>query len=230
VKYKSFPAVDGVSFEVCDGEAVALLGANGAGKSTLMRAISGLLPVHSGKIIFKDNEIQNMAPENRFKSGIVLVPEGRHVIPGLSTWDNLLLGGASRLDKPSMAKLKDEVNAVVEIFPGLKKVIRRSAWTLSGGEQQMCAIGRAMMGKPKILLLDEPSQGLAPVIVQELFSQIQKINSQGITVLLVEQNAHLSMQVCQRVYVMQLGKIVYENTSEKAMNDDNLINSYLGTD
>ena len=152
------------------------------------------------------------------------------MIPGLTTWDNLLLGGVCRTDKPSKARLKEEATEILEIFPGLKKVVNRSSWTLSGGEQQMCAIGRALMRKPKLLLLDEPSQGLAPVVVQELFSQIRKINQQGITVLLVEQNAHLTMQVCKRVYVMQLGKIVYTNSSEVAMQDDALINSYLGTD
>ena len=230
VKYKMVSAVEKVSFEVRDGESVALLGANGAGKTTIMNAIAGLLPVHEGKIIYDGEEIQGKKPDVLFKKGLVLVPEGRHIIPGLSTYDNLLLGGVSRTDRPSKAQLKSEIEEIVNIFPGLKKVINRPGWTLSGGEQQMCAVGRALMGKPKYLLLDEPSQGLAPVVVQELFEQIYQINQRGITVLLVEQDANLTMQVCSRVYVMQLGKIVYENTSEAAMHDDTLINRYLGTE
>ena len=203
-RYKAVTAVDHVTFDVKQGEFVSILGANGAGKTSVMRAVSGLNTIESGKIFFEGEEIQNKAPESLFRKGLVQVPENRHMIPGLTVRDNLLLGGASRLDKPTKAQLKDDVDMVLDVFPGLNKVINRSSWSLSGGEQQMCAIGRAMMGKPKLLLLDEPSQGLAPVVVNDLFRQILKINKQGMTILLVEQNAHLALEISTNVCVMQL--------------------------
>lgn len=229
-RYKAVTAVDHVTFDVKQGEFVSILGANGAGKTSVMRAVSGLNTIESGKIFFEGEEIQNKAPESLFRKGLVQVPENRHMIPGLTVRDNLLLGGASRLDKPTKAQLKDDVDMVLDVFPGLNKVINRSSWSLSGGEQQMCAIGRAMMGKPKLLLLDEPSQGLAPVVVNDLFRQILKINKQGMTILLVEQNAHLALEISTRVYVMQLGKIVYSNDAQTAKKDDELISSFIGAD
>ena len=229
-RYKAVTAVDHVTFDVKQGEFVSILGANGAGKTSVMRAVSGLNTIESGKIFFEGEEIQNKAPESLFRKGLVQVPENRHMIPGLTVRDNLLLGGASRLDKPTKAQLKDDVDMVLDVFPGLNKVINRSSWSLSGGEQQMCAIGRAMMGKPKLLLLDEPSQGLAPVVVNDLFRQILKINKQGMTILLVEQIAHLALEISTRVYVMQLGKIVYSNDAQTAKKDDELISSFIGAD
>lgn len=229
-RYKAVTAVNNVSFDVKQGEFISILGANGAGKTSIMRAISGLNSIESGSISFEGEEIHNKAPEVLFRKGLVQVPENRHMIPGLSVRDNLLLGGASRADRPNKAQLKADVDMVLDVFPGLNKVINRSAWSLSGGEQQMCAIGRALMGKPKLLLLDEPSQGLAPVVVNDLFRQILKINKQGMTILLVEQNAHLALEISTRVYVMQLGKIVYTNTAEAARKDDALISSFIGAD
>lgn len=229
-RYKAVTAINNVSFEVNQGEFISILGANGAGKTSVMRAISGLNTIESGKIIFDGEEVQNKAPEALFRRGLIQVPENRHMIPGLSVRDNLLLGGASRADKPTKAQLKDDIDMVLEIFPGLNKVINRSAWSLSGGEQQMCALGRALMGKPKLLLLDEPSQGLAPVVVNDMFREIMKINKQGITILLVEQNAHLALKISTRVYVMQLGKIVYTNDAITAQKDDALISSFIGAD
>jgi branched-chain amino acid transport system ATP-binding protein len=228
--YKAVTAVNHVSFDVMEGEFVSILGANGAGKTSVMRAVSGLNTIDSGKIYFDGEEVQNHSPESLFRKGLVQVPENRHMIPGLSVRDNLMLGGASRAGRPTKAQLKNDVDMVLDVFPGLNKVINRSAWSLSGGEQQMCALGRAMMGKPKLLLLDEPSQGLAPVVVNDLFRQIMKINQQGMTVLLVEQNAHLALEISDRVYVMQLGKIVYSNDAATARKDDELISSFIGAD
>lgn len=228
--YGAITAVNRVSFEVGEGEFVSILGANGAGKTSVMHSITGINAVKSGKIFFRGEEVQNSAPEALFKKGLVLVPENRHMIPGLSVRDNLLLGGASRSDRPSKAQLAADVEMVLDVFPALNKVINRSAWSLSGGEQQMCALGRAMMGRPKILLLDEPSQGLAPVVVTDLFRQILKINRQGMSILLVEQNAHLALEISTRVYVMHLGKIVYANTAAAARNDNTLISSFIGAD
>lgn len=229
-RYKAVTAVDDVSFDVKEGEFVSILGANGAGKTSVMRSISGLNNIESGKIYFEGEEISNKAPEVLFRKRLVQVPENRHMIPGLSVRDNLLLGGASRADRPSKTQLRDDVEMVLEVFPGLNKVINRSAWSLSGGEQQMCAIGRALMGKPKLLLLDEPSQGLAPAVVNDLFRQILKINKQGMTILLVEQNAHLALEISTRIYVMQLGKIVYANDAAIAKKDDAMISSFIGAD
>ncbi len=229
-RYKAVTAVNHVSFDVKQGELVSILGANGAGKSSIMRSISGLNRIDSGKIIFMGEEIQNKNPEESFRKGLVQVPENRHMIPSLTARDNLLLGAASRPDKPTKAQMNDDVEYVLSVFPALNKVINRSAWSLSGGEQQMCAVGRALMGHPKLLLLDEPSQGLAPVVVSDMFRQILKINREGMTVLLVEQNAHLALEISARVYVMQLGKIVYSNDAETARKDTALISSFIGAD
>ena len=229
-RYKAVTAVNHVSFDVKQGELVSILGANGAGKSTIMRSISGLNKIDSGKILFMGEEIQNKNPEESFRKGLVQVPENRHMIPSLTARDNLLLGAASRPDKPTKAQMNDDVDYVLSVFPALNKVINRSAWSLSGGEQQMCAVGRALMGHPKLLLLDEPSQGLAPVVVSDMFRQILKINREGMTVLLVEQNAHLALEISSRVYVMQLGKIVYSNDAETARRDTALISSFIGAD
>ena len=229
-RYKAVTAINHVSFQVNEGEFVSILGANGAGKTSVMRAISGLNTIENGEIWFNGERIENRAPESLFRRGLVQVPENRHMIPGLSVRDNLLLGGASRMDRPSKAQLKEDVDMVLEVFPGLNKVINRSAWSLSGGEQQMCALGRALMGKPKMLLLDEPSQGLAPVVVNDLFKQILTINKQGMTILLVEQNAHLALEISTRVYVMRLGEIVYANNAAAARRDDELISSFIGAD
>lgn len=229
VKYREIAAIKGISFNIMEKEFVTLLGANGAGKSTLLKAVSGIIKAAEGRILFEETDITSHSPENIFKRRLVHVPEGRHVIPGLTVMDNLMLGGASRTDRPSRVALKKDIENVLDIFPVLNKVLNRPGWTLSGGEQQMVAIGRGLMGKPKLLMLDEPSLGLAPVVVKELFSCIKKINQQGITILLVEQNARLALEVSSRVYIMQLGKVVYENDSEIAKTDSTLINSYLGT-
>lgn len=228
--YGAITAVNRVSFEVGEGEFVSILGANGAGKTSVMHSVTSINCIKSGKIYFRGEEIQNTTPEALFRKGLVLVPENRHMIPGLTVRDNLLLGGASRTDRPSKAQLTSDVAMVLDVFPALNKVISRSAWSLSGGEQQMCALGRALMGRPKILLLDEPSQGLAPVVVTDLFRQILKINKQGMSILLVEQNAHLALEISTRVYVMHLGKIVYTNTAAAAQKDSTLISSFIGAD
>ena len=209
VKYSGITAVDGISFEVGQGETVAMIGANGAGKSTTLKAVSALLKLANGHIWFEDREITKAQPNKIVEMGLVHVPEGRQIFTKLSVEDNLRMGAYTMKDA---AREKRNRDWVMELFPILKERARQAAGTLSGGEQQMLAIGRALMSSPKMLLLDEPSLGLAPLVVQDIFSIIREINRQGVTVLLVEQNANMALKIADLAYVLETGTITMSGT------------------
>ena len=204
VAYGNIKAIKGISLEVNQGEIVTLIGSNGAGKSTTLRAISGILKARAGRIIFENEEIQGKEGHEIVKMGICQSPEGRRIFPRMSVDENLDLGAFLRTDKAAIAADRERV---LDLFPRLKERINQKAGTMSGGEQQMLAVGRALMGSPKLLLMDEPSMGLAPVLVQMIFETITKINKQGTTVLLVEQNALAALNVADRAYVLESGTI-----------------------
>lgn len=224
VSYGMIQAVHGVSFDVKPGEIVTLIGANGAGKTTILRTISGLIRPKSGQILFEDQEITKTPPQKIVAAGLSQVPEGRHVFPGLSVMENLEMGAYLRKDDA----LKGDYEQVFEKFPVLKERRNQDAATLSGGEQQMLAMGRALMSKPKLLLLDEPSMGLAPIFIKEIFSIIQEINAQGTTVLLIEQNAKMALSVAHRGYVLETGKIVLSGTGAELLDSEEVKKAYLG--
>lgn len=224
VSYGMIQAVHGVSFDVKPGEIVTLIGANGAGKTTILRTISGLIRPKSGQILFEDQEITKTPPQKIVAAGLSQVPEGRHVFPGLSVMENLEMGAYLRKD----GGLKGDYEQVFEKFPVLKERRNQDAATLSGGEQQMLAMGRALMSKPKLLLLDEPSMGLAPIFIKEIFSIIQEINAQGTTVLLIEQNAKMALSVAHRGYVLETGKIVLSGTGAELLDSEEVKKAYLG--
>lgn len=224
VSYGMIQAVHGVSFDVKPGEIVTLIGANGAGKTTILRTISGLIRPKSGQILFEDQEITKTPPQKIVAAGLSQVPEGRHVFPGLSVMENLEMGAYLRKDDG----LKGDYEQVFEKFPVLKERRNQDAATLSGGEQQMLAMGRALMSKPKLLLLDEPSMGLAPIFIKEIFSIIQEINAQGTTVLLIEQNAKMALSVAHRGYVLETGKIVLSGTGAELLDSEEVKKAYLG--
>lgn len=224
VSYGMIQAVHGVSFDVKPGEIVTLIGANGAGKTTILRTISGLIRPKSGQILFEDQEITKTPPQKIVATGLSQVPEGRHVFPGLSVMENLEMGAYLRKDDG----LKGDYEQVFEKFPVLKERRNQDAATLSGGEQQMLAMGRALMSKPKLLLLDEPSMGLAPIFIKEIFSIIQEINAQGTTVLLIEQNAKMALSVAHRGYVLETGKIVLSGTGAELLDSEEVKKAYLG--
>jgi branched-chain amino acid transport system ATP-binding protein len=222
VNYGYVHAVNGISFHVDQGETVALLGGNGAGKTTTLRTISALLRPAHGTIEFEGKTLVGLRPHDVVARGIVQVPEGRHIFPALSVKENLSVGGYQRKDN-----LSDDLAAIFELFPVLKQRLNQAGGTLSGGEQQMLAIGRALIGRPKLLMLDEPSLGLAPIVVDRLFDQIQKIKA-NVTVLLVEQNAQLALELADRAYVLQQGRIVREGAGNDLLNSDWLREAYLG--
>lgn len=223
--YGVIHALKDISLEVKQGEIVTLIGANGAGKTSTLRAISGLEPIKSGNITFKGSPL-NKIPANKIVSlGLSHVPEGRRVFPELSVMENLELGAYLRKDK---AGIKQDLEMVFSKFPRLKERERQSAGTLSGGEQQMLAIGRALMNRPEMLLLDEPSMGLAPLVVKDIFDTIVEINKGGTTVLLVEQNANMALAIAHRAYVLETGKIVTSGNAQDLLNDDAIKNAYLG--
>jgi branched-chain amino acid transport system ATP-binding protein len=225
VYYAKAIAIDNVSIEVEEGSVVALIGANGAGKSTTLKAISGLVRLTSGQIMFKDKRIDNKEIDEIVKSGVVQVPEGRKLFPFLSVMSNLELGASLRKDK---AGIKASLDNVFQHFPILKERANQSAGTLSGGQQQMLAIGRGLMAAPKLFMLDEPSLGLAPKLIQELVPVIKGINEMGIGVLLVEQNVPLALAVSKKGYAMQVGKIVIAAPIEEFKNSEALRKAYLG--
>src|SRR5574344_102629 len=225
VNYGMIKAVRQVSFEVKEGEIVTLIGANGAGKSTVLRTISGLVKPASGSMVFNNNDLLKMSPQNIVKNGLIHVPEGRHVFKGMTVKENLEMGAFLRKDKENLAQ---EVEAVFERFPVLKERINQDAATLSGGEQQMLAMGRALMSKPKLLLLDEPSMGLAPIFIREIFNIITEINKKGTTILLIEQNAKLALSIADRGYVLETGKIVSSGAGQELLASDEVQKAYLG--
>ncbi len=223
--YGAIQALSGVSLVVGEGEIIALLGANGAGKSTTLRTISGLLHPSQGTITFQGQRIDRASAESIVRRGIAHVPEGRHIFPGLNVRDNLLLGCSNgRLPK---GEVRAQLDQVMELFPDLRRLSKQLGWSLSGGQQQMLAIGRALMSKPALLLLDEPSLGLAPIIVQQVFSIIRDINRRGATVLLVEQNARMALSIAHRGYVLQTGQLALEGPAGDLLKDEAVRLAYL---
>ena len=225
VYYGVIHALKDVTMCVNEGEIVALIGANGAGKTTLLHTISGLIRPSQGEILFLGKNIVKAKTRNIVEAGITQVPEGRRTFSGLSVYENLLMGAYLRKDK---AQIKEDLEKVYERFPILKERSSQDASTLSGGEQQMLAMGRALMAKPKILLLDEPSMGLAPILVKEIFKIIEDIHAQGTTVLLVEQNARMALSIADRAYVLETGKIALSGTGEELRNSEEIQKAYLG--
>lgn len=226
VHYAKAKALDSVSIEIPDGAVVAIIGNNGAGKSTILKALSGLVPLTSGEIWFRDNKIDGRRIHEIVGCGLIHVPEGRRLFPNLTVMSNLKLGAYLQKDKHDEKRIMDEV---FELFPRLKE--RRAQWagTLSGGEQQMLAIGRALMGSPKLLMMDEPSLGLAPIVVEELVPIIYNIRDKGVGVILVEQNVPLALKVASRGYVLHVGKIILEGSREQLGNSEAVRKAFLGT-
>lgn len=225
VRYGMIEAIKGISFDVNDGEIVTLIGANGAGKTTTMHTISGLIKPYSGSIEFDDYDLVKASAHKIVEYGVAQCPERRRVFASQSVEDNLLLGAYLRKDKEG---IKKDLDSVYSLFPRLLERKKQLAGTLSGGEQQMLAMGRALMAKPKIMLLDEPSMGLSPLLVKEIFNIIKDINKQGVTILLVEQNAKMALSIANRAYVIETGKIVMSGTGEELLNSDDIKKAYLG--
>lgn len=225
ISYGAIRAVRNLNLEVDSGEIVTLIGANGAGKSTTLRAISRLLKVREGRIRFDGRDITTQSPDAVVRSGIAQSPEGRQVLALQTVQDNLELGAYVRHDR---AAIRDDIARMYKLFPRLEERKQQSAGTLSGGEQQMLAIARALMSRPRLLLLDEPSLGLAPLIVLEIFSIIRNLNAEGTTILLVEQNARLAMQHSHRTYVLEAGQITFSGPSQELLSDERVLHAYLG--
>ncbi|MGI6129786.1 MAG: ABC transporter ATP-binding protein [bacterium] len=223
--YDNIAALKGISLDVGQGEIVSLIGANGAGKTTTLKTVSGLVRARTGQIMFQDRDITGLPAEEMVRAGIALVPEGRRVFPRMSVWENLVLGASVRKDRVAITK---DLEYVYELFPILAERHRQIAGTLSGGEQQMLAIGRALMARPKLLLLDEPSMGLAPLIVDQIFAIIQDINRQGTTIFLVEQNAHMALSIADRGFVLETGRIVKTASAIDLLESDDVRRAYLG--
>ena len=225
VHYGVIEALKGISLEVNEGEIVALIGANGAGKTTMMQSISGIVKKSGGEINFLNESIMKANPKHIVEMGLTQVPEGRRIFTGMSVYENLMMGAFLRKDKDG---IKRDYEKVCELFPILKERMNQDASTLSGGEQQMLAMGRALMAKPKLLLLDEPSMGLAPILVKEIFNIIEEINKSGTTVLLVEQNAKMALSIAHRAYVLETGKVVMSGTGEELAKSPDVQKAYLG--
>lgn len=225
VNYGVIQAIKGVSFEVNEGEVIALIGANGAGKTTILHTVTGLIAPKSGKIEFEGKDITKMPAHKIVTLGMAHVPEGRRVFADLSVYENLLMGAFTRKDKDEIAKT---LEMVYKRFPRLRERKNQVSGTLSGGEQQMLAMGRALMSHPKILLMDEPSMGLSPLFVNEIFDIIKEVSASGTTVLLVEQNAKKALSIADRAYVLETGKIVLDADADVLMNDPSIKKAYLG--
>jgi branched-chain amino acid transport system ATP-binding protein len=225
VYYGAVHALKGVSLHAEAGEIVTLIGANGAGKTTLLRTISGVVPARSGRVTFDGRDITRVPPHDIVGLGVSQAPEGRMVFANLSVVDNLELGAYRRKDRDGISKDRKEV---YRLFPRLEERRKQSAGTLSGGEQQMLAIGRALMSRPRLLLLDEPSLGLAPLLVREIFRTIREINASGMTVLLVEQNAHMALSIAGRGYVLETGRVCLEDRAERLLQNEEVKRAYLG--
>ena len=225
VHYGMIQAVRNVNFKVNEGEIVSLIGANGAGKSTILKTLSGLIHPSEGEILYLGENIASTSAKKIVEKGLVQVPEGRHVFPGLTVKEHLELGAFLRKDKEEIQK---DMEAVFERFPILKERKDQDAQTLSGGEQQMLAMGRALMSRPKLLLLDEPSMGLAPIFIREIFKIIQEIQKTGTTVLLIEQNAKMALSISNRAYVLETGSVVLSGTGQELLESDEIQKAYLG--
>ena len=225
IGYGGIKAVKGITMHVDEGELVTLIGANGAGKTTALKSISGLLKPTSGDILYQGKTLVGAAPHRIAQKGLALVPEGRGVFPGLTIEENLAMGAYCRNDKAGIAS---DMEIAYQRFPRLKERAKQTAGTLSGGEQQMLAISRALMSRPKLLLLDEPSMGLAPIMVKKIFSVVREVAASGVTILLIEQNAKLALQVSHRAYVMDGGVISFEGASQSLLTDPRVREAYLG--
>ncbi|MEE3419966.1 MAG: ABC transporter ATP-binding protein [Lachnospiraceae bacterium] len=225
VNYGVIPALKGISFEVNKGEVVALIGANGAGKTTTLHTVTGLVEKKGGTVTFEGTDITKMPAHKIVEMGIAHVPEGRRVFPELTVYQNLMLGAYTRKDAQEKAQ---SLASVYEHFPRLKERARQMAGTLSGGEQQMLAFGRALMSKPKLVLMDEPSMGLSPIFVGEIFKIIEEVSAEGTTVLLVEQNAKKALTIADRAYVLETGSITTSGKAHDLLNDDSIRKAYLG--
>jgi branched-chain amino acid transport system ATP-binding protein len=225
VSYGAIKALDGVSFSVPRGRIVTLLGANGSGKTTAIRAITGLAPPRAGRIVFEGRELQGLPTHEIIRAGIALVPEGRRIFANLTVYENLLLGAYLRQDQSALAR---DLNQIYDTFPRLASRSAQAAGTLSGGEQQMLAVGRALMSRPRLLLLDEPSLGLAPLLVKEVFHLITRINQEGVTILLVEQNAAAALKIAHHGYVLSTGRVVLEGPGAELSAHPQLQPAYLG--
>jgi len=223
--YGAIQALRGVSLKVEEGEVVTIIGSNGAGKSTTLRSISGLTPARSGSIVFEGQDITRVPAHEIVDCGIALSPEGRHCFARMTVRENLDLGAYRRRDE----EIGEDMERVFELFPRLKERERQKAGTMSGGEQQMLAIGRALMARPKLLMLDEPSMGIAPILVQRIYETIAEINRQGVAILLVEQNANYALDVAKRGYVLETGEVALTNASAELRNDPAVQRAYLGT-
>ncbi len=225
VSYGGIDALAGISFDVEEGEIVTLIGANGAGKSTTLRTISGLVKAKAGRIVYDGRDITSMNPQKIVSEGIAMVPEGRHVFDNLTVKENLLIGAYLRRDKQS---INEDIEHIYTLFPRLHEREWQLAGTLSGGEQQMLAVGRAIMTQPRILMMDEPSLGLAPIVVKEIFSIIRTLNETGMTILLIEQNANAALRCSHRAYVMETGRITMSGPSADLLADKRVQDAYLG--
>ena len=225
VSYGMIQAIKGISFEVNQGEVIALIGANGAGKTTILHTVTGLLAPKAGSIMFEGQDITKVPAHKIVSMGMAHVPEGRRVFAQLSVYDNLKMGAYTRKDKN---EIEESLEMVYKRFPRLEERKNQMAGTLSGGEQQMLAMGRALMSKPKIILMDEPSMGLSPIFVNEIFDIIQEVSASGTTVLLVEQNAKKALSIADRAYVLETGNIALEGDAKVLMNDDSIKKAYLG--
>ena len=223
VNYGGIEAVKGITFDVAEGSIVTLIGANGAGKSTTLRTIAGLVQPRSGKISFMDEDITGLKPDKIVSRGITLVPEGRRVFSDLTVLENLKVGAYLRNDD-----LTDDINWVYVLFPRLKERSWQAAGTLSGGEQQMLAVGRALMSRPKLMMMDEPSLGLAPIVVKDIFSIIKEINKRGVTILLIEQNANMALHTADVGYVLETGNITLSGPGDELLKNDAVKKAYLG--
>ena len=224
VNYGGIEAVKGIGFDVSEGEIVTLIGANGAGKSSTLRTIAGLVKPRSGKIEFCGTDITGRDPNAIVQQGVILVPEGRRIFPDMTVQENLRIGAYLRKDD-----ISDDLNWVYELFPRLKERSWQAGGTLSGGEQQMLAVGRALMSKPRLIMMDEPSLGLAPIIVKGIFDIIREINRQGVTVLLIEQNANMALKTAHAGYVLETGRITMSGTGAELLANDDVKAAYLGT-
>ncbi|MCQ2361959.1 MAG: ABC transporter ATP-binding protein [Acidaminococcaceae bacterium] len=226
VSYGGIEALKGVSLQVPEGKIVTLIGANGAGKSTLLRSIIGLVKAGSGSVTYEDTELLGLNSQKIVEKGITLVPEGRRIFPNLTVAENLQIGAYMRNDKQGIA---EDIKKVYDLFPRLEERSWQMAGTLSGGEQQMLAVGRALMSRPKLMMMDEPSLGLAPLVIKDIFDIIQRINKQGVTILLIEQNANMALKVADLAYVLETGRITMTGTGKELLENPDVKAAYLGS-